>query len=48
MRIDLPALIDHWPVILGVAAAVLLAKAAVTVALLPCRASGPRSRSKSG
>src|SRR6185369_17192188 len=41
MRIDLPALIDHWPVILGVAAAVLLAKAAVTVALL--RVSGIRS-----
>jgi len=41
MRIDLPALIDHWPLILGAAAAVLLAKAAVTVALL--RVSGIRS-----
>jgi len=41
MRIDLRALIDHWPLILGAAAAVLLAKAAVTVALL--RVSGIRS-----
>ena len=41
MRIDLPALVERWPVILGVAAAVLLAKAAVTVALL--RVSGIRS-----
>jgi len=41
MRIDLPALMSHWPVILGVAALVLLAKAAVTVALL--RLSGIRS-----
>jgi CPA2 family monovalent cation:H+ antiporter-2 len=41
MRIDLRALIDHWPLILGAAAAVLLAKAGVTVALL--RVSGIRS-----
>ena len=41
MRIDLLALIERWPAILGVAAAVLLAKAVVTVALL--RVSGIRS-----
>jgi CPA2 family monovalent cation:H+ antiporter-2 len=41
MRIDLPALVENWPMILGAAAGVLLAKAAVTVALL--RVSGIRS-----
>lgn len=38
MRIDLPALVQSWPVILGAAVAVLVVKAMVTAALV--RASG--------
>lgn len=41
MRIDLPALVGGWPLILGAAAGVLVIKALVTAALL--RASGERS-----
>jgi len=40
MRIDLGALVERWPLILGATAAVLLVKAAVTTALV--RASGVR------
>ena len=41
MRIDLPALLPSWPVILGATAAVLVVKALVTTALV--RASGVRT-----
>jgi CPA2 family monovalent cation:H+ antiporter-2 len=41
MRIDLTALLRQWPAILGAALAVLIVKAAITVALV--RASGIRS-----
>ena len=40
MRIDLGALLERWPLILGAAAAVLIVKAVVTTALV--RASGVR------
>ena len=41
MRIDLPALLQSWPVILGATAAVLVIKATITTALV--RASGVRT-----
>jgi CPA2 family monovalent cation:H+ antiporter-2 len=41
MRIDLPALLKSWPVILGATAAVLIVKAAITAALV--RTSGVRT-----
>ena len=40
MQIDLPDLVDNWPVILGAAAAVLIAKAVVTAMLLRWTGAG--------